>query len=55
MKRIINKAKNNKEAEAWDIRQCIQMSIEERQEAALELKRRVFGKKTLDVREFHKR
>ncbi len=43
MKRIVNKAKNFREAERWDILQQITMTAEERQRAAQELRKRVYG------------
>lgn len=55
MKRVVNKAKNIKEAEEWDIQQCIQMTPDQRQAAALMLKKRVFGNKVPDVREYHRK
>jgi hypothetical protein len=51
MKRIYHKAKNFKDAENWDILQHLQMTTEERQDVAKELRERVYGKKTIDVRE----
>ena len=51
MKRIFHKAKNFKDEENWDIFQHLQMRSEERQEAAKELRERVYGKKTIDVKE----
>ena len=50
----MKKSKNFKDAEEWDIRQCLEMIPEERQAAALELKRRVYGEAP-DVRESHPR
>lgn len=55
MKSIFNKAKNFKEAEEWDINQQLSMTPEERQDAAKELRERVYGRKTIDVREFNRR
>ena len=55
MERICNKAKNFKEAEDWDIDQHLRMTPEERQDAAKELKKRVYGDKTVDVRKSVKR
>ncbi len=55
MKRIYHKAKNFKEAEEWDIIQHLQMTPEERQGVAKELRERVYGKKPIDVRESIKR
>ena len=51
MKRICNKAKNFKEAEEWDIEQQLRMTPGERQNAAKELRERVYGRKTPDVKE----
>ncbi len=51
MERIVNIAKNKKEAEEWDILQQISMTPRERQEAARILKERVFGTNVPDVRE----
>jgi hypothetical protein len=55
MKKVVHKAKNFKEAEEWDILQQINMTPEERQNIALELRRRVYGKKSPDLREVHQR
>jgi hypothetical protein len=51
MERIVNKAKNHKAAEKWDITQEVSMKPEERQQAAKELRKRFYGSKTPDVRE----
>ena len=51
MKPVYHKAKNFEEAEEWDILQHLRMSAEERQSAAKELRVRVYGEKTIDVRE----
>jgi hypothetical protein len=51
VKRIVHKAKDFREAEEWEILQEIQMTPEERQEAAEELAKRVYGEDTPDVRE----
>lgn len=51
MKRVVNKSKNAKEAENWDIQQQISMSPRERQEASRILKQRVYGKDNPDVKE----
>jgi hypothetical protein len=45
MKRVYKKSKDFKEAEEWDILQNVHLTPEERQEAAAELRRRVFGSK----------
>jgi hypothetical protein len=50
MERIVNKAKDYKEAEKWDIIQQIKMTPEQRQQIAKELKRRFYGDNTPDVR-----
>jgi hypothetical protein len=55
MKRTFHKSKNFKEAEDWDIRQHIQMTPEERQEVAAELRRRTYGRDAPDVRDVHLR
>jgi hypothetical protein len=54
MKRIVNKSKDFKDAENYDILQHISMTPEERQKIAWKLKIRVYGKKCLDVRESRK-
>ena len=51
MKRICNKSKDFKEAEKWDIEQQLCMTPEERQDAAKELRERVYGKNTVDVKD----
>ena len=51
MERIVHKSHSFKEAEEWDILQHIQMSPEERQNAAKELKKRVYGNHAPDIRE----
>jgi len=51
MERIVNKAKNNKEAEKWDILQQISLTPEERQKIAKELKLRFYGNNVPDVRQ----
>ncbi len=53
IKPIVNKAKNFKEAEEWDIQQQIQMTPEERQKVAKKLKERVYGKNPPDVRSYN--
>jgi hypothetical protein len=44
MDRIFHKAKNNKEAELWDIQQQNNMTSGQRQEVAKELKKRFYSK-----------
>jgi len=51
MKRIVHKSKNYEDAKWWDIKQQKEMTSEERQAAAKELKRRVYGENPPDVRE----
>lgn len=51
MERVVNKSKNAREAENWDIKQQIAMTPGERQEAARILKERVYGKDNPDVKE----
>ena len=55
IKRIVHKTDNYKEAEEWDILQHTRMTPEERQEAAAELRRRVYGTRRPDVREAHRK
>ncbi len=51
MERVVHKAKNFKEAEEWDILQQINLTPEQRQEIARQLKQRFYGSNTVDVRE----
>lgn len=51
MERIVHKTDNFEDAEEWDIIQHTQMTPEMRQKVALELKRKVYGMRSLDVRE----
>lgn len=51
MMRIVNIAKSHKEAEEWDIKQQISLKPEERLKIAYELKIKVYGKNTRDVKE----
>lgn len=50
MERIVNKARNHREAEKWDVSQQVNLSPEERKRIALELKKRFYGRKVTDVR-----
>lgn len=43
-----------KEADEYDIKQQISMTPEERQEIALELKRRCYGDDVADIRDVHR-
>jgi len=49
--RIVHISKNFAEAEAWDIRQQLEMTPEERQKVAYELRKRVYGNDCPDVKE----
>jgi hypothetical protein len=51
VKRIVHKAKSFQEAEAWDIAQHIQMTPEQRQKAAKQLRDGFYGKNVPDVRD----
>jgi hypothetical protein len=53
MERVVHTAKSHEEARKWDIRQAIEMTVEERQKAAAVLKQRVYGDSP-DVRAYHK-
>ena len=55
MKKIVNMARGFKEAEAWDIKQQIEMTPDERLHASRILRERVYGKKCMDVREWHRK
>lgn len=54
MKRVAHIAKNYDEAEQWDIKQAINMSHEARQKVASILKKRVFGDRSPDVKEYYR-
>lgn len=47
-------ARSHAEAADWDVRQQLAMTPDERQAAARELKRRVYGSDAPDVRESHR-
>jgi hypothetical protein len=51
MKRVVNISRNAEEAQKWDIKQHLNMSVEERQAAARLLKERVYGKNIMDIKE----
>jgi hypothetical protein len=51
MERVYHKSNNFEEAESWDIDQHIQMTPEERQEAAKELRKRVYGENPADIKQ----
>lgn len=50
MERIVNKAKNHKEAKDWDLSQQREMTFEQRQAIARILRERFFGIDNVDVR-----
>jgi len=54
MERIVNIAKNQKEARQWDIQQALKMTPEERQAAARILRERAYGTNVPDVREYER-
>ena len=51
MERAVHISRSFREAEEWDILQHILMTPEERQKVAAELRRRVYGEHTPDIRE----
>ena len=55
MKRIAHKSHSFKEADRWDIKQQINMSPQQRLQAAKKLKELYFGKKSVDVREYYEK
>ena len=54
MKRVVNIAKNFKEAEEWDIKQQVNMTHQERMEAACILRDRFYGNKTISFSKWKK-
>ncbi|MFO7462012.1 MAG: hypothetical protein R6X07_15450 [Desulfatiglandales bacterium] len=50
MKRVFKKSNDFNEAEEWDILQNVRLTPEERQKAAAELRKRVFGKRIPAIR-----
>ena len=54
MKRVANIAKNFKEAEEWDIKQQVNMTPQERMEAARILRERFYGNNTISLRKWKK-
>ena len=50
-----HKSFNYTDAESWDIQQQIQMTPEERQAVARQLRIRVYGSNPPDVRESHRK
>jgi hypothetical protein len=55
MKRVFRKFSSFEEADRYDIQYYIDLSVEERQAIARELKRRAFGEKIPDIREYYKK
>ena len=55
MERTANKARNWRQAADWDIRQNVELSPQERQRIARELKRRCYGLVSPDVRACHRK
>ncbi len=53
MERTVNKSKSFAAAHEWDIRQHIELTPQERQRIARELKRRLYGASAPDVRASH--
>ena len=53
MERIANKSRSFAEAEAWDIRQQLSLTPQERMHAARALKKRLFPGRRPDVRQCH--
>lgn len=52
--RVVHISKNFADAERWDILQHIRMTYKERQKAAYELRKRVYGNNSPDVKAAHK-
>lgn len=55
MKRVFQKSRSFKQAEKWDILQHVNMTPEQRQEAAAQIRERVYGKSVPDVKEAQKK
>ena len=53
--RVAKRSRGFAEAEAWDIEQHVSLTPRQRMAAARALKDRLFGRKTLDVRQCHPR
>jgi len=54
VKKVFHKSNNFKEAEEWDMIQHVRLTPEQRQKAAAELKKRVFGDEVRKIREVRK-
>ena len=55
IKRVLHKFNSHQEAEAWNRKQYAGMTPEQRQDIALELRRRAYGENVPDVRLGHQR
>lgn len=55
MKHIVHKSHNFNDAEKWDIQQQINMTPQQRMDAAKKIRERVYGKNSIDIREYHER
>ena len=55
MERVFQRSKNFRQAEEWDILQHVRLTSEQRQEAAEQLRDRVYGKDAPDVRKAQQR
>jgi hypothetical protein len=54
MERVVNKARNFREAGEWDVTQQVNLTPEQRQEISRALKERFYGRNNVDVRERRK-
>lgn len=50
MERVVHIAKNHRQAREWDIRQVVEMTVEQRQAIAKRLKEKTYMKDTPDVK-----
>ena len=55
MERVFRKFSSFKESEKQDIEYYVNLSVDERQAIARELKKRAFGDHTPDIRQYHTR
>ena len=53
VERVVHKSKDFQAAAAWDIEQQVRMTPNERRAIARQLKERVYGRRTKDVRACH--
>ncbi len=54
IQRVVTIVKNFNDADQADIQQQLNMTSEERQDIAKQLKKRYYGDKTIDLREWYK-